>query len=118
MNTALPAASAETACPHGARDWPGFSIGDYSLLLEDGEGLVGDQASETAFREMLRGWQQTLELAGRRPFGDEAADDMSKDRLDAIASGSDAEAARTLARAVGDFAQRLAYATERFLRTP
>jgi hypothetical protein len=114
MNTASP----NRTRPHGARDWPRFSIGDYSLLLEDAEGLVGDQASETAFREVLKGWQQTLELAGRSPFGDEAADDMSKERLDAIASGPDAEAARTLARAIGDFSQRLAHVTRHFLQAP
>jgi hypothetical protein len=118
MATAHPTTPQNTQQKHGARDWPRFSIGDYSLLLEDAEGLVGDQASETAFREVLKGWQQTLELAGRKPFGDEAAEDMSKERLDAIASGPDAEAARALARAIGEFSERLAYVTRQFLNAP
>lgn len=118
MNTlAAPAPTRQADLPaHGARDWPRFTIGDYSLLLEDHEGLVGDQASETAFREVLKGWQQTLELAGRKPFGDESAAEMSKERLDEIASGDDAEAARTLAHAIQDFSGQLAYAAERFLK--
>jgi ROK family len=101
---------------NGACRLEGVSVDSYSLALEDAQGLVGDRASETAFRDILKDWQLTLEQAGSTPFGVQAAEEMSKDELDRIAAQGDTEAARTVALAVGDFAAHLAYVIGRFLR--
>ncbi len=38
---------------HGLRELPGLQVDGYSLQLRDKDGFVGDQASQTAFRELL-----------------------------------------------------------------
>jgi hypothetical protein len=38
---------------HGARELPNVLVEGYSLQLRDEGGFLGDQASQTAFRELL-----------------------------------------------------------------
>jgi len=109
-------ASSKPSPAHGERELERVSITSYSLELEDEQGLVGDQASETAFRRVLKAWQLTLERAGREPFGARPPDEMSKEALDRIATTGETEAARTVALAINDFSARLAYVIGRFMR--
>lgn len=106
---ALPAPAAE----HGASHLPGVEVLGYSLEIEDADGLVGDQASQTAFREVLGEWRARLEHAGRDPLGPTPSEEMGKDELDRIALSGDSEAARTVALAVAEFADRLAGVIQR-----
>lgn len=101
---------------HGACRLEQATVDSYSLELEDARGLVGDQASETAFRLILKDWQLTLEQAGSTPFGQQAADKLSKEELDRIAAKGSTEAGGAVALAVGDFAVHLSYVIQRFLQ--
>lgn len=103
---------------HGSCSLIDVRIDGYSLEIEDEEGLVGDQASQTAFRELLADWRERMERAGRDPLGPTPSEEMSKDELDRIALSGDTEAARTVALAIHAFSERLAYVIGRLMRHP
>lgn len=103
---------------HGSCELADVRIDGYSLEIEDEEGLVGDQASQTAFRELLADWRARMERAGRDPLGPTPSEEMSKAELDRIATSVDTEAARTVALAIDEFSQRLAYVIGRLMRHP
>ncbi|MES2889106.1 MAG: ROK family protein, partial [Pseudomonadota bacterium] len=101
---------------HGACQTERASIDAYSLEVEDAQGLVGDQASQTAFRQVLNDWQVALERVGSTPFGEDTADALSNDELDRMAHEGGGEAAQAIALAIHEFSARLAYAVGRFMR--
>lgn len=103
---------------HGVRTLPGVVVGSYSLEIEDESGMVGDQASQTAFRSLLTAWRERLEVAGRDPLGSTPTEELSKADLDRMAREGDSEAQRTIALAVAEFADRLAEVIARFMRQP
>jgi hypothetical protein len=116
--TSPPLADGDPSTPpsHGMPHAGGVCIDSYSLDVEDADGLVGDQASQTAFREVLKDWQAALERAGAMPFGTDAVDALSNDELDRIAADGDAQAAHAVILAVDEFSSRLSYVIHRFLR--
>lgn len=101
---------------HGACELGTVRVDSYSLELEDREGLVGDQASQTAFRTVLARWRERVQAAGSDPLGPTPIEEMSKAELDRIVKEANTDAARTVAAAIDEFAQRLAYVITRFLR--
>ena len=103
---------------HGARALPALVIDGYSLEIEDAQGLVGDQASQTAFRAVLTEWRERMERAGRDPLGPKPSEEISKDELDRMAKSGDTDAARTVALAVAEFSERLASVIRRLLQDP
>src|SRR5688572_30665826 len=68
---------------HGARELPTVLVEGYSLQLRDKDGFVGDQASQTAFRELLERWRQRRRRKGRDPLGATHSSDLAKSTLDA-----------------------------------
>lgn len=104
--------------PHGARLLPGLSVVDYSLALTDAEGLVGDRASQTAFREIVARWHEALAKAGEGGLTEVDFESISKRELDALAVQGDTDVQRAIAAAVEEFAGELAQVVERFARHP
>ena len=102
---------------HGATRLPAVDVDSYNLELKDDEGFIGDRASKGAFREILENWRKAMRKNGQDPFGDEASEDISKKKLDAVLTDGDPEAAGVLQGAMEDFAQELALITRRFLKT-
>jgi predicted NBD/HSP70 family sugar kinase len=84
--------------------------------LKDDEGFLGDRASRGAFRQIIENWRKPLRKSGHDPFGDEASDEISKKKLDALLSEGDLEAAAVVQGAIEDFAQELALVIRRFLK--
>lgn len=104
--------------PHGSRWLPGLSITGYSLVLNDAEGLVGDRASQTAFRDILARWHYALAREGEGALGDVDVESMSKQDLDDLAAHGDTDAKRAIALAVQEFAQELSAVVSRFASHP
>lgn len=106
-----------TARPtHGAEAAAGLRVDSYNLALmrADGEGFVGDLASQTAFRELLdeaRKHQRT----GKDPFGKTPTFELGKREIDMALVGGDADAAHLVHIAVEAHAQRLVEVTRCFL---
>jgi predicted NBD/HSP70 family sugar kinase len=106
----------ETSPTHGATRLPAVDVDSYNVELKDGDGFVGDRASKGAFLEIIEEWRRKLRRVGDDPFGDEASDDISKKRLDALLSGGDPEAAGIVQGAIEEYAQELALVIRRFLK--
>lgn len=102
---------------HGARHLEDVSVDSYSLLLEDDEGMVGDQASATAFRQILKEWHRALERAGSEAALT-SAEALGEDETVRLAEGGDAEAIQALRLSISEFSSRLADVIQCFLRQP
>ncbi len=119
MKNSPPAAASELDV-HGLRELGPISVEGYSLQLRDKGGFVGDQASQTAFRELLERWRKRRRRNGKGdPLGATPSADLSKKALDRALNGDSAsEAADLLHGAIEEFAEELAYVIQRFLRQP
>jgi predicted NBD/HSP70 family sugar kinase len=108
--------TAPSVATHGASSLPEVEVDSYNLELKDDEGLLGDRANKGAFRTLLERWRKPLRKAGSDPFGDEASEDISRKKLDALLEEGDPEAAGVVQGAIEDFAQELALVIRRFLK--
>lgn len=102
---------------HGAARLPSVDIDSYNIELKDDEGFLGDRASKGAFQAILDKWRKALKKNGDDPLGDKSSEDISKKKLDEILVGVDVEASALVHSAIEEFAQELAYVTQRFLKT-
>ena len=105
-----------TVATHGASRLPSVEVDSYNVELKDDEGFLGDRASRGAFRQIIENWRKPLRKSGHDPFGDEASDEISKKKLDALLSEGDLDAAAVVQGAIEDFAQELALVIRRFLK--
>lgn len=104
---------------HGARELPTVIVDGYSLQLRDKDGFVGDQASQTAFRQLLERWRQRRRKRGKDPLGNMHSRDLSKSSLDAaLKTRRASEAGDVVHAAIEEFAGELAGVIGRFLRQP
>ncbi len=107
------------AAEHGARELPSVLVDGYSLQVRDKDGFVGDQASQTAFRELLERWRRRRRRKGDDPLGRSHSRDLTKKQLDLVVAARQAsEAGDIVQGAIEEFAQDLAYVIRRFLRQP
>ncbi|MEJ7686016.1 MAG: ROK family protein [Variovorax sp.] len=104
---------------HGARELPSVLVDGYSLQVRDKDGFIGDQASQTSFRELLERWRKRRRKGGRDPLGVKHSRDLSKNTLDAALAAKTATSAADLIHgAIEEFSDELAWVIERFLRQP
>ena len=104
---------------HGARELPSVTVEGYSLQLRDRDGFIGDQASQTAFRQLLERWRQRRRRKGRDPLGGVHSKDLSKSELDAaLGETKTSEASDVVHGVIEEFAEELAWVIDRFMRQP
>ena len=110
--------SARDVAPHGVMQLPLLKIESYSLELRDRDGFVGDQASQTAFRELLDHWRKRLRTRrGKDPLGRVPSDQIAKSDLDKIIHRRDKdEASDLLHAAIEEFAEEFTQVVRRYLR--
>ena len=102
---------------HGAPRLPSVDVDSFNIELKDDDGFLGDRASKGAFRKMLDSLRKPLKKNGDDPLGDKSAEAISKSALDEALVGDDIGAAALVHGAIEEFAQELAYVTQRFLKT-
>jgi hypothetical protein len=104
---------------HGAMQLPGLSIDSYNLAIRepDGEGFVGDRASQTAFRALLDHGRKHRRTC-KDPFGRKTSIEINKKTIDLVMVGGDPDAAHLVHVAVEEYAQRLAGVVRCFLAQP
>ena len=102
---------------HGATRLPSVDVDSFNIELKDDDGFLGDRASKGAFRKILDSLRQPLEGNGDDPLGKKASADLGKSELDEALLGEDVGAAALVHGAIEEFAQELAYVTQRFLKT-
>lgn len=113
-----PSKPADTRGQHGATQLPGLSIDSYNLVIHDpeGEGFIGDRASQTAFRDLLDAARK--QRTRKDPFGKPPSDEVGKKAIDLVLIGGDPDAAHLVHIAVEEYAQRLAQVVRCFLSQP
>src|ERR1700721_2964541 len=102
---------------HGATRCPSVDVDSFNIEMKDDDGFLGDRASKGAFRKILDTLRKPLKKNGDDPLGDKSADDISKSTLDEALVGDDIHASALVHGAIEEFAQELAYVTQRFLKT-
>jgi len=102
---------------HGASRLPSVEVDSFNLELKDDDGFLGDRASKGAFRQILDTLRKPLKKAGEDPLGRKPAEAMGKSALDEALMGDDIHAAALVHGAIEEFAQELAYVTERFMKS-
>lgn len=80
-------------------------------------GFWGTAPARVRFTTFWRICASRSARTARTPLGDKASEDISKKELDQILVGDDIQAAAVLHGAIEDFAQELAFVTQRFLKT-
>ncbi|NYZ63291.1 ROK family protein [Luteimonas deserti] len=105
---------------HAATRLPGLRIDSCNLALRDpeGDGFLGDRASQTAFRDLLDIRRRQHFTGQRDPFGRTPTRAISKDELDLVLVGGNADAAHLVHATVEDHAARLAEVVRCFLTQP
>ena len=105
---------------HGTKELPSVLVEGYSLQLRGGEGFLGDQASQTAFRELLERWRQRHRRKGKKdPLGERHSKELAKGMLDAaLKEGKASEATDVVHAAIEEFAEALARVIQSFLGQP
>ena len=101
----------------GATRLPSVDVDSYNIELKDEDGFLGDRASKGAFHDILEELRKPLRKQGEDPLGDKSSEEMSKKELDQILVGDDIQAAAVMHGAVEDFAQELAFVTQKFMKT-
>ncbi len=122
-SSAIPTSMAKRSSPqptdtrgqHGAIQLPGLSIDSYNLVIHDpeGDGFIGDRASQTAFRDLLDAARK--QRTGKDPFGKEPSNEIGKKAIDLVLVGGDPDAAHLVHIAMEEYAQRLAHVVRCFL---
>src|SRR3982075_1154134 len=102
---------------HGATRLPSVDVDSFNIELKDDEGFLGDRASKGAFRKILDTLRRPLKKNGGDPLGNKSAEAIGKSALDEALLGADVGAAALVHGAIEEFAQELAYVTQRFLKT-
>jgi len=108
--------SADDRGRHGARHLPGLTLGAYNLPLcdPDGDGFLGDRASQAAFRERLDA-QRREARTGTDPFGDAPSVTLAADAIDHVLLGGDVDASHLVHAAIEHFVADFAEVVEGFL---
>src|SRR6476469_3129190 len=102
---------------HGATRLPSVEVDSFNIELKDDDGFLGDRASKGAFRKILDTLRKPLKKNGDDPLGNKSAAAIPKSDLDEALVGDDIAAAALVHGAIEEFAQELAYVTQRFLKT-
>jgi ROK family len=102
---------------HGATRLPSVDVDSFNVELKDDDGFLGDRASKGAFRKILDSLRKPLKKNGEDPLGSKSAEAIGKTALDEALVGEDIGAAALVHGAIEEFAQELAYVTQRFLKT-
>jgi ROK family len=101
---------------HGGTRLPSVDVVDYNVDLRDDEGFIGDRASRSAFRELIKNARKAIAKTGVDPLGDETNEEIPKKQLDNLLSHGDPEAAGIIQGAIEEFAQEFALIVRRFLK--
>jgi predicted NBD/HSP70 family sugar kinase len=102
---------------HGATRLPSVNVDSFNIELKDDDGFLGDRASKGAFRNILEALRKPLKKNGEDPLGNKSTRAIAKNTLDEALVGDDIAAAALVHGAIEEFAQELAYVTQRFLKT-
>ena len=103
---------------HGGAALPSVVIDSYNAAIKDGDGFLGDRASNRAFRAGLDEVRARVAAGGEDVLGPEPAADMKKSELDRLLKDGTPQQSAILHTAIEAFAGELALVVRRFLKQP
>ena len=103
-----------TPIAHGFRQLPSVTVTGYNAELRDGDGFLGDKASNSAFRAILDEWRDRLKQVGDDPLGEKPTAELSKKKLDKVLVEGEPEAAGVIHGAIEQFATDLTKVISKF----
>jgi len=110
-------APATISVAHGAADLQVVTVDAYNAELRDGEGFVGDRASNRAFRAILdESRERVRDVAREDPLGETPTEELPKKKMDKLLAEGEPEAAGVIHGAIEEFASELSTVITRFLR--
>ncbi len=93
------------------------TIDGYNAELRDGEGFIGDRASNRAFRAILDESRERIrDATDQDPLGDTPTEELPKKKMDKLLVEGEPEAAGVIHGAIEEFATELATVITRFLK--
>jgi predicted NBD/HSP70 family sugar kinase len=101
---------------HASARLGSLRVDAYNAELRDGEGFIGDRASNRAFRAVIDEWRERLRDVGHDPFGDTPTTELSKKKLDRLLMEGDPESAGVIQGAMEAFSSELSTVITRFLK--
>ncbi|WP_168990393.1 ROK family protein [Aureimonas flava] len=103
---------------HGDGRLPQVEVRSYSLPLKVGNEFLGDLASGSEFRKVLRHERHRVDCRGEPPFGDDRTHEIEGDDLDeALREQASTTEGQVVEKAVDTFSRRFAGVLLRFLDT-
>lgn len=106
------------AIRHGGETLPLVEVRGHSLPLQAGNAFLGDLASGSRFRELLREERHRIEVRGAPPFGHDRTHEIGGDELDAaLLERATTPEGRIIDQAIQTFSRHLADVLVRFLDT-
>jgi len=104
---------------HAAVHLPGLDIDGYSLSVPDpqGDGFIGDRASQTAFRGLVDAAREH-HLTAKDPFGRKPSRALKKEHIDLVLVGGGLDASHAMHLAVEEYARQLCYVVQVFMARP
>ncbi len=109
-------ANTHVIAAHGAAQLPGIVLDSYNVEAKDGDGFIGDRASNRAFRAILEDLRKGARKKGEDPLGDVTSAEITKKRLDKAIAGDDIEAAGIVLGTVEEYANALAGVITHYLK--
>lgn len=104
------------AMRHGDRRLPLVDLRSFSLPLQAGDAFLGDLASGSRFREVLRNKRHRIECSEAPPFGHDRTHEIDCDDLDAaLLERATTPEGRVIDQAIQTFSQHLADVLHTFL---
>jgi hypothetical protein len=106
----------KTGPVHGASALTAVVVETYNAELRDGEGFVGDRASNRAFRAILEELRERLREVGEDPLGKTPTAELSKKKLEEVLGEGEPEAAGVIHATIEEFASEFTTVIRRFLK--
>ena len=110
-------ATAPISIAHGSSELQVVTVDAYNAELRDGDGFIGDRASNRAFRAILDESRERIrEATDEDPLGDTPTEELPKKKMDKLLVEGEPEAAGVIHGAIEEFATELSTVITRFLK--
>ncbi len=109
--------AAPISIAHGSSELQVVTVDAYNAELRDGDGFIGDRASNRAFRAILDESRDRIrEATDEDPLGDTPTEELPKKKMDKLLVDGEPEAAGVIHGAIEEFATELSTVITRFLK--
>jgi hypothetical protein len=103
---------------HGASRLRGVTVDAYNAEIRDGDGFVGDKASNRAFHATLTAVRERMAVRGHDPLGSLPHETLDREATDLLLRDGPPDAAAVVLTAIEEFAHAFEAVVRRFMALP